>query len=134
MADHAHDNHGDGHGGLAHVASLQILAGVLGALLVLTVVTVLAAKVDFGSRSLNLGIAMLIATVKATLVILFFMHLKYDKLFHSVLVIGALLAAALFVGFTLVDRGQYEDTVEWDEKKPPELQRPTPPITPALMP
>lgn len=132
MANHAHDEHGD-HG-LAHVAPLQILAGVLGALLVLTVVTVLAAKVDFGSRTLNLGIAMLIATVKATLVILFFMHLKYDKLFHSVLVIGALLAAALFVGFTLVDRGQYEEAVEWNEQQPPELKRPSPPMTPAEMP
>lgn len=132
MAHHAHDEHGD-HG-LAHVASLQILAGVLGALLVLTVVTVLAAKVDFGSRSLNLGIAMAIATVKATLVILFFMHLKYDKLFHSVLVIGALLAAALFVGFTLVDRGQYEDAIDWNEQRPPDLKRPAPPMTPAEMP
>lgn len=123
---HAHDDHHDGQ--LAHVASLHILAGVLGALLVLTVVTVLVAKVDFGSRSLNLGIAMLIATVKATLVILFFMHLKYDRLFHSVLVIGALLAAALFVGFTLADRGQYEDTVEWNETKPPDLKRLVPPV------
>ena len=127
MADHAHDH--DGHGGLAHVASIKILAGVFGALLVLTVVTVLVAKVDFGGRTINLAVAMFIAAIKASLVILFFMHLKYDKLFHSVVVIVALMAAALFVGFTLVDRSQYAHEVEWDETAPPELKRPTPPRT-----
>ena len=41
----------------------------------LTVLTVTAIKVDFGPR-INLLIAMLIATIKASLVVMFFMHLK----------------------------------------------------------
>lgn len=111
-----HDEHGEhGEHGLGHVASMQVLLGVFGALLVLTVITVLAAHVDFGSKALNLGVAMAIATVKASLVILYFMHIRYDKLFHSVLIGAGLLAAALFVAFALVDRSQYEADVDWDK-------------------
>jgi cytochrome c oxidase subunit 4 len=91
--------------------------GTGGTLLVLTLVTVLATKVDFGAN-INLGIAMFIAVVKATLVILFFMHLKYDKLFHTVIFLSAILAAALFVGFTLMDTGQYQSTQIWHPDTP----------------
>jgi cytochrome c oxidase subunit IV len=111
-------HHDDQHHGLAHTASIKALIGTGGALLMLTLITVLATKVDFGS-SINLAIAMLIAVVKATLVVLFFMHLKYDKIFHSVIFIGALLGAALFVGFALMDSGQYQQTVIWDTLNPP---------------
>lgn len=111
-------DHHDDHHGISHVAPLKVLLGTGGALLFLTIVTVLATKVDFGS-SVNLGIAMAIAVVKATLVVLFFMHLKYDKIFHSVIFVSALLAAALFVGFTLMDTGQYQHTNIWDPDSPP---------------
>ncbi|NJO12311.1 MAG: hypothetical protein HC872_01255 [Gammaproteobacteria bacterium] len=96
MSNQHHDAHHDAHG-LAHTASLKVLLGTGGSLLFLTIVTVAATKVDFGA-SINLAIAMLIAVIKATLVVLFFMHLKYDKIFHSVIFIGAVLGAALFVG------------------------------------
>lgn len=46
-------------------------------LLVLTVITVGAAQVDFGL--LNFVVAMLIASIKAIIVGLFFMHLKYEN-------------------------------------------------------
>lgn len=112
MADehaHAHDDHGHG---IAHVASIKVLVTTWVCLMILTGVTVLATKVDFGP-SMNLGIAMAIAVVKATLVVLFFMHLYYDKLFHSVIVIGGICAASLFVGFTLMDSHQYQESVLW---------------------
>ena len=48
-------------------------------LLLLTVITVGAAQVNFGSSTANVVIAMTIATIKASLVALFFMHLKDDK-------------------------------------------------------
>ena len=111
-------DHHDDHHGISHVASMKVLLGTGGTLLVLTLVTVLATKVDFGP-SINLGIAMAIAVVKATLVILFFMHLKYDKIFHTVVFLSAILAAALFVGFTLMDTGQYQHTNIWDPDSPP---------------
>ncbi len=107
------DAHGHGHHGLGHVVSPKVLLGTFGTLMVLTVLTVGATKVDFGP-STNLAIAMAIAVVKATLVVLFFMHLFYDKLFHSVLVIGGLLAASLFVGFTLMDSSQYQGQILWE--------------------
>lgn len=113
----SHDSHDDHHG-LSHVASTKVLLGTGGSLLMLTIVTVLATKVDFGAN-INLAIAMLIAVIKATLVVLFFMHLKYDKVFHSVIFMSAVLAASLFVGFTLMDSGQYQETNIWDLNNPP---------------
>jgi len=107
---HADDDHHD-HG-LAHVAQVRVLLSTWIALMILTALTVLATKIDFGA-SLNLAIAMFIAVTKSTLVVLFFMHLFYDKLFHSVLLVGGVLAASLFVGFALMDSSQYQDTVIW---------------------
>ena len=115
-ADH-HEHHDDHHG-LSHVASLRALLGTGSTLLMLTIVTVLATKVDFGAN-INLAIAMAIAVLKATLVILFFMHLKYDRLFHTVVFVGAILAASLFVGFTLMDSNQYQQTNIWNPDSPP---------------
>ena len=112
---HGHDDHGHG---LAHTATIKTLVATGGTLLVLTIVTVLATKIDFGAN-INLAIAMVIAVTKATLVVLFFMHLRYDRLFHSVVFVSALLAACLFVGFTLMDTGQYQYTNIWNPTAPP---------------
>jgi cytochrome c oxidase subunit IV len=114
----AHDPHHDDHHGLSHVASIKVLTATGGTLLFLTIVTVLATKVDFGA-SINLAVAMVIAVIKATLVILYFMHLKYDRLFHSVVFVSAILAASLFVGFTLMDSNQYQQTNIWNPDAPP---------------
>ncbi|MDB4956261.1 MAG: caa(3)-type oxidase, subunit [Myxococcales bacterium] len=111
------EHHADDHG-LAHTATIKTLLATGGTLLVLTLVTVLATKIDFGAN-INLAIAMVIAVTKATLVILFFMHLRYDKLFHSVIFVSAILAASLFVGFTLMDSSQYQPTNIWTPDRPP---------------
>lgn len=118
MSDKTHGKH-DEHGhGIAHVAEIKVLLGTWITLMILTILTVTATKIDLGSNY-NLALAMAIAVIKATLVVLFFMHLRYDKLFHSVMVIGGLLAASLFVGFALMDSGQYQQTVIWDVNNPP---------------
>lgn len=115
----AESHHDDEHShGLSHVVPIKVLVATGGSLLVLTLVTVLATKIDFGAN-INLAIAMAIAVFKATLVILFFMHLRYDRLFHSVVFVAALLAAALFVGFTLMDSNQYQQTNIWNPDAPP---------------
>jgi cytochrome c oxidase subunit 4 len=114
--DHAPDDHGHG---LAHVAAIKTLVATGGTLLILTLVTVISSKIDFGGSTINLAIAMVIAVTKATLVVLFFMHLRYDRLFHSVIFASAILAAALFVGFTLMDTGQYQHTNIWNPSAPP---------------
>jgi len=111
-------DHHDDHHGLSHVASMKVLLATGGSLLMLTLVTVGATRVDFGAN-INLAVAMAIAVLKATLVILFFMHLKYDRLFHTVIFVSAICAASLFVGFTLMDSGQYQQTNIWHPDAPP---------------
>ena len=109
---HGHDHH-DEHHGLGHVASKRVLFGTWGTLMVLTVVTVAASKINLGSAGINLAVAMLIATIKASLVCIFFMHLKYDKRFHAIVFLSAVLLATLFVSFTLMDSGQYQQDITW---------------------
>ena len=98
----------------AHVSSMGMLIGVFGALLVLTVVTVAVAYVDLGE--LNLFIALAIATVKALLVSIFFMHLRHDSGFNRLAFFGSFLFVALFVSITLMDTGQYVEFIDWSEK------------------
>ncbi|MCZ2152673.1 MAG: cytochrome C oxidase subunit IV family protein [Bryobacterales bacterium] len=73
------------------------------ALLVLTAITVLAAGVDFGSNTVNLAIAMTIATVKAALVALIFMHLLWEKGMNAIIFLSSLFFVALFMSFTFFD-------------------------------
>lgn len=58
---------------------MKELALTFAALIVLTIVTVKIAKVDFGSVAINITIAMLIASIKGLLVALYFMHLKWEE-------------------------------------------------------
>ena len=112
----AHNDHG--HNDISHVAEAKVLLATGTTLLALTAATVLATRIDFGAN-INLAVAMVIAVTKASLVILFFMHLRYDKLFHTVVFVSAILAASLFVGFTLMDTSQYQDTNIWQPSSPP---------------
>ena len=94
-------SHASAHSGLGHVVPVWLLAAVFGALLVLTGLTVAVAHVDLGN--MNLYLALGIATVKATLVVLFFMHLFWDRPFNSLIFIGCLLFVSLFIGIALTD-------------------------------
>ncbi len=94
--------HDSAHHGLGHVVPLWLLAAVFAALMMLTGLTVAVAQVDLGN--LNLYLAMAIATVKASLVVLFFMHLFWDRGFNSMVFIGCLLFVSLFIGITLTDQ------------------------------
>lgn len=64
---------------------LKDLALTFLGLIVLTIITVKISKVDFGSVAINISIALFIATIKALMVALYFMHLKWeDKLIIGV--------------------------------------------------
>ena len=89
-----------------HVVPMRVLLAVWAALVVLTVVTVAATWVDLGS--LNLWLAMAIATLKASLVLLYFMHMRYDAPFNAVIFVAALLFVMLFVSFALIDTAAYQ--------------------------
>lgn len=82
---------------------------VLSILLVLTVVTVAITWVDLGA--MNIWAALLIAFVKGSLVVLYFMHLRYDAPFNAVVFILALLLTTLFISFSLIDTGEYQETL-----------------------
>lgn len=85
----------------AHTASPAIYAKILGVLLALTIVTVLAAGVNFGAG--NVVIALLIASMKASLVALFFMHLRHDKPMSAIVFVTGLVMLAIFLTFTIID-------------------------------
>jgi cytochrome c oxidase subunit 4 len=89
-----------------HVVPIKVLAAVWLVLLVLTWLTVSATKADLGS--LNIVIALAIAAVKCGFVVLYFMHLRYDKPFHAVVFVVALLFVFLFITLALLDTGQYK--------------------------
>jgi cytochrome c oxidase subunit 4 len=62
-----------------HRIGFSVHFTVLLVLLVLTVITVAASKYDFGNPNYNVIVAMLIASVKVTLVGMYFMHLRYES-------------------------------------------------------
>lgn len=96
----------DDHGHLAHVMPGRVLLGVWVVLMLLTLLTVAVTRVDLGN--LNIWVAMLIAVAKASLVGLYFMHLRYDSPFHAIILIAALLFVAVFVGISSLDVAQYQ--------------------------
>jgi cytochrome c oxidase subunit IV len=102
---HSSDSNHAAHAAPGHIVNPLFLFGVLTALLVLTFITVAITWVDLGK--LNLWAAMIIAVIKASLVVLFFMHLYWDKPVVGIVFIFSLLLAALFVGLSLID------TTEW---------------------
>jgi cytochrome c oxidase subunit IV len=84
-----------------HIVSPKIYAAVLTALLVGTYLTVQAAKVDLGR--LNIVVALTIATIKMSLVILFFMHGKYSSRRTQLVIVAGFFWLAIMLGLTLQD-------------------------------
>jgi cytochrome c oxidase subunit IV len=87
--------------GLGHIVPIKIYQSVFLLLIVLTVITILAAKQDHGM--LTLFVAMGIATIKAGIVTLFFMHLNWENKIVWGIVIYPLFIFALILGGTLGD-------------------------------
>jgi cytochrome c oxidase subunit IV len=109
-----------------HPSSSRIYLVILGLLLVLTCVTVGAAYVDFGS--FNLIIAVLIATVKATLVAMFFMHLRHDPPLNAIIFVSSLIFLGLFLLFPLIDIQSRDKVVPYGLRMqtPPAAQKQAP--------
>src|ERR1044072_4179654 len=95
MANHtqAHSSH--------FIPPVKYYVGTFLALAFLTVITVVAAQFDFGVW--NTTIALCIAVVKASLVALFFMGLRWDKAFNAVVFVSTLLFLLIFIGFSAAD-------------------------------
>ncbi|MBU1248011.1 MAG: cytochrome C oxidase subunit IV family protein [Proteobacteria bacterium] len=94
MSEHStqHEGHGPGYG---------LFIAIWAALLVLTATTVWVAGINLGF--LNVVAALAVATTKASLVIFFFMHLKYEELTLKLMVLTAFVILSIFIGMTFFD-------------------------------
>lgn len=107
IASDSHTTSGNAqHHGLAHIVPPLLLVTVFAILMVLTVMTVAVTKIDFGYNN-NLIIALSIAVVKAMLVVLYFMHLRWDSPLYSIIVFACMVFVMLFISFAIMDTGQY---------------------------
>src|SRR6202140_3419585 len=84
-----------------HIVSPKVYAVILGALLLGTYLTVQAAKINLGRW--NIVLALTIATIKMSLVILFFMHGKYSSRRTQLVIVAGFFWLAIMLGLTLQD-------------------------------
>lgn len=99
--DHAH-----------HISSPLTLIATFTALVALTLLTSVLGQPEIDLGRADIWVTLGIATVKAALVAVFFMHLRHDKAFNAVILMGTLLFMTLFVCITLMDSRQYQDRVK----------------------
>src|SRR5262249_29208153 len=85
----------------AHISTAPFYGLIFIALISLTIATVAQSYVDLGK--LNLIVVILIATTKASLVVSFFMHLRYDNKFNALVFISGLLFIGVFFAYTMND-------------------------------
>ncbi|MBC8328191.1 MAG: cytochrome C oxidase subunit IV family protein [Planctomycetes bacterium] len=108
MADPHDTTHAADHG-LGHVLPPKLLLGTFAALLALTALTVATGKMDL--MGLDLAVAMIIATIKATLVAMIFMHLKWDRPFNGLVFLISILFVGLFLALAATDVGAYQGDI-----------------------
>ncbi len=89
----AHDAH--------EIKGIGIYLKVFATLIVLTIVTVAVAQVNLGR--LNTLIAMLIATAKALVVMIWFMHMNHESTLNRIVFGTAFIFALIFYGLTFMD-------------------------------
>ena len=83
------------------VIPVRVYLGIFGALCALTVITVAAARFDFGA--LNNLVALGVATTKATLVVLYFMHARYSGKLTALVIAASVAFLFILVFLTLTD-------------------------------
>ena len=93
MASHSEETH--------HIVPVPVYVGVFLALIVGTIVTTLVAYIDLGP--FNVVVALTIAVCKATLVVLFFMHVKYSPKLTKLVVIAGVFWLIILLTVTETD-------------------------------
>ena len=88
-----------------HIVSVRVYLAIFGALMVLTALTVFAAYFDLAHvwGPLNAIVALTIACVKATLVVLYFMHVRYSSRLTQIIVVAGIFWFIILIAFTLTD-------------------------------
>jgi len=84
-----------------HLVPFRLYVAVWAALIVLTGITVGAQYTDL--RHVAVFTALLIATVKATLVVLYFMHIRFEKPIFAWMILVVLFTYGIFIGLTFAD-------------------------------
>ena len=84
-----------------HVSSIKLYVSIFMTLMVLTAVTILVAYVNLGPW--NKVVALGIASFKATLVVLYFMHVKYASRLTKLIVVTGFFFLAILLAETMVD-------------------------------
>lgn len=85
----------------AHIVPYKTFMIIWVALLILTGVTVWVAQYNLGP--LNIWVALGIATLKSSLVVAVFMHMKYESRLFKISLLSALAILAIFIGLTFFD-------------------------------
>lgn len=93
-----HAHHDDDH---HHIVPIPVYLTIFGALLFGTALTVAVAFVDMGAA--NIFVAIGIAVTKATLVVLYFMHVKYSSRLVQLAAVTGFLWLGIMLSFTLAD-------------------------------
>ena len=88
-----------------HIVSPKLYLGIFAALMVCTALTVYAATVDLNQyfHGLNVIVALAIATFKASLVVLFFMHGKYSPKRTQLIILCSVFWLAIMLFMTMSD-------------------------------
>jgi len=90
-----------------HIVSPKIYVAIFAALMLGTGITVWAAFQNF--HQFNIVIAMVIASIKATLVILYFMHARYSPKRTQLVIVCSVFWLAIMLGLTLADYSTRHD-------------------------
>ncbi|HIA72028.1 MAG TPA: hypothetical protein EYO01_04945 [Phycisphaerales bacterium] len=99
---------------IGHIVPIKFLIFICCILLFLTAVTVWVSRYDFTEINIaEMGIilALAVATVKATIVGLYFMHLRWDRAFVGFIFVGSILFVVLFIGIALTDTMEYQPSI-----------------------
>jgi cytochrome c oxidase subunit IV len=86
-----------------HVTPIKVYIGIFLTLMVLTTVTVFVAYINLGEW--NKIVALGIASFKATLVVLYFMHVKYQSRLTKLVVVSGFFFLLILLSLTMVDYG-----------------------------
>jgi len=119
-----------------HITAYRTLLATFIALVILTVTTVVTSQIDLGA--FNVPLALSIAVGKASLVVAFFMGLKYDNKVNLLVLLVGIMMVMVFIIFTLLDtafRGDLgnvdSQTIEERNRQEEVLRAQEPEVAPA---
>jgi cytochrome c oxidase subunit 4 len=105
LVDEKSINRGEEAHSEPHVVALGLYLMVFGILIVGTILTVIVALFDLDRLFIgaNTAVALLIAFIKTSFVVLFFMHVKYSGKLVWLCAIGSILWLMILFAFTMSD-------------------------------